>query len=241
MISKTLWVVNYNDVNQFFAAAQEVGVTSVAIRTDNDLRRAIELFHSKSNIKVFGWRWPSAMRDPAMNEAKKVIGLFDVGLDGYYVDPEGAPGKPYDWDRPGLADLATEFCTAISKAAKEKGKPFGVTSHYRANQIFRNLPWTAFFQFATVLLPQAYWRVDDGVVGHGDPSDNYDRSIQAWGAAPGAAGKLIEPMAGELAHSSAADIAEYASTAKARNREGLHFYTYSDSIAAPVLNAITAA
>lgn len=238
MISKTLWVVNYNDVNEFLDRAIAVGAASVAIRTDNDVRKAISLFRP-NNIKVFGWRWPSAKRDAAMTEANKVIGLFDAGLDGYYVDPEGAQGQPYDWNQPGLASLAADFCGAITSSSAAKGKPFGVTSHYRANQVFPQLPWATFFQFATVLLPQAYWHVDGGIVGHGDPSDNYDRSIKAWSAAPGGAGKTIVPMAGELAHPTAAEIAEYASAAKARNIDELHFYAYSDSIAASVWKAMT--
>ena len=237
MTSKTLWVVNYNDVNEFLDKALAVGVTSVAIRTDNDLKKAISVFHSKG-IEVFGWRWPSAKKDPAMNEANKVIGLFNNGLDGYYVDPERAPGQPYDWDQQGLSDLATAFCEAIVSSPGAKGKPFGVTSHYRAKQVFPNLPWAAFFKVATVLLPQAYWRTDGGTIGHGDPGDNYDRSIQAWSTAPGASGKKIVPMAGELAHSNAAEIAEYAAAAKASNIDALHFYAYSDSVAEPVWDAV---
>ena len=59
---KILWVVNYDKLSDFVAEASAAKVTGVAIRTDNDLDAAITAFHAK-NIKVYGWRWPSA---PAM-------------------------------------------------------------------------------------------------------------------------------------------------------------------------------
>ncbi|MFM0125910.1 hypothetical protein P0D73_45025 [Paraburkholderia sp. RL18-101-BIB-B] len=238
MKSKTIWVVNYDDVNQFLDKAVKIGATAVAIRTDNDMVKAINAFHAKG-IKVFGWRWPSAKADPAMNEAKKVVALFGKGLDGYYVDPERKPGKPYDWDQPGLDSLADTFCKAIV-SSMQGDQVFGVTSHYRANKVFPKLPWAAFFKHSTVFLPQAYWRSDGGIIGHGEPQDNYDKSIEAWKAA-GAPVERIVPMAGELTHATAAEIAAYAAAANAKAIESLHFYAYADSVKSSVWNAVAQA
>ena len=193
-MKKILWVVNYDSMQDFLDTAVRVGATGVAIRTDNDVVKAITAFHAPG-IQVFGWRWPSAKRDAAMKEAAKALALFEQGMDGYFVDPEGAPGQPYDWDRPGLAPLAAEFCAMVADAAGPRS--FGVTSHYRGKKVYPKLPWAAFFKRATVLLPQAYWHVDGGVVGHGLPADNYRVSIDFW-QATGGKRALIVPMAGEL-------------------------------------------
>lgn len=233
---KILWVVHYDNVNDFIAQAQNAGATGVAIRTDNNMVKAIQRFHDVG-IKVFGWRWPSAKRDPAMNEANKVAALLQAGLDGYYVDPEGEPGKSYDWNLPGLDQLAHDFCTTIKSAAPDK--ILGVTSHYRAKQLFKNLPWKAFFDHADVLLPQSYWRVEGGVVGHGIPADNYQRGIDAWTAAGGTAARIV-PMAGEIALVKAAEIAQYALAAEAAGRRELHYYTATGSVSDAVWAAIKA-
>ena len=233
---KILWVVNYDKLSDFVAEASAAKVTGVAIRTDNDLDAAITAFHAK-NIKVYGWRWPSAKEDAAMKEAAKAVALFGKGLDGYYVDPEGEKGKPYDWDLPGLGPLAAKFSQTIANAAA--GKPYGVTSHYRGKAQHKNLPWAEFFQHATVLLPQAYWRVEGGVVGHGDPADNYAQALKFWKAA---GGKLerIKPMAGEIAFAKPAEINAYAAAAAANHVSELHFYTATDTVTPAVWAAIAA-
>ncbi len=236
-MEKVLWVVNYDMLDGFAKKAAAVGATAVAIRTDNDISKAIPVFKAK-NIKVYGWRWPSAKVDAAMKEAAKAVGLLAEGMDGYYVDPEGEPGKPYDWDLKGLDKLAEDFCKKITSAAP--GKTFGTTSHYRGNKVFARLPWQSFFKYSTVLLPQAYWRVDGGVVGHGIPKDNYDQSIQFWTTTGGAKEKIV-PMAGELAHVTAAEINQYVSAAKAQGVSELHFYTHQDSVKDSVWNAIKSA
>ena len=94
---KILWVVNYDQLSAFLTQAVAIGATGVAIRTDNDIAGAIPRFHQKG-IKVFGWRWPSAMRDAAMKEANKVVGLYQQGMDGYYVD---SPESPMTGTSPG--------------------------------------------------------------------------------------------------------------------------------------------
>ena len=231
---KILWVVNYDDVTRFVENARQYGATGVAIRTDNDVRKAIDVFHA-AGMEVYGWRWPPALRDPAMKEAELAGDLFAHGLDGYYVDPGGAPGQPFDWDRPGLADLASEFCATVSDAANRR--PFGVTSHYRARAQLPHLPWAAFIEHATVLLPQAYWHVDEGTVGHGDPADNYAVAIKLWEAA-GALHDLIVPMAGALHKATPAEIAAYAAKASAEGVEELHFFADGPSVKASVRTAV---
>jgi hypothetical protein len=231
---KTLWVVGYESLGDFVQKSVDVGVTGVAIRTDNDLTAAIAAFRTK-NIKVYGWRWPSAQRTACMNEAQKVVDLLGAGLAGYFVDPEGAPGKPYDWDQNGLGQLATDFCQMITNAAP--GKPFGTTSHYKAKSVFPNLPWSAFFRFSTVLLPQAYWRSSEGTIGHGDPAENYQVALDSWTNAGGDRAKIV-PMGGELRVSKANEIGAYVAAAKAHNIGSLHFYTYEDGVPDSVWDAV---
>jgi len=233
---KILWVVNYENLGHLLTQVVTIGATGVAIRTDNDIRTALPLFHVR-DIKVFGWRWPSAARAAAMAEAAHAAGLLAQGMDGYYVDPEGAPGEAYDWDLPGLDQVAVEFCQAVTAAGP--GKPFGVTSHFRARAIHPHLPWAAFFTHATVLLPQAYWRVDDGPVHHGRPDENYAMAINAWTQAGGAPGRIV-PMAGEIAHATPAEINLYAQTAQTHGVTSLHFYTDEAAVPGPIWQAIGA-
>lgn len=233
---KILWVVAYDSAQSFLDQAKAVGATGVAIRTDNDIANALPAFHS-AGIEVYGWRWPSANRDPAMLEAKKVAGLLRNGMDGYYVDPEGEPGKPYDWNKPGLAQLASDFCQTVKNAAPDK--PLGVTSHYLAKSIFPNLPWKEFFAYADILLPQSYWRVAGGNVGHGIPGDNYARGIEFWTKAGGEGDKIV-PMGGEIGFAKATEIGAYAAAATAAGRNEVHFYTSLPGINPSVLAAIKA-
>jgi hypothetical protein len=231
---KVLWVVNYPSLDWFVDRATFTKATAVAIRTDNDLEAAIPIFHAKG-IKVYGWRWPSAQRDRAMQEADHVIKLLGKGLDGYYVDPEGEPGKPYDWNQTGLEALAEEFCKKITAAFP--GKAFGTTSHFRAAKIFPKLPWPPFIKYSNVLLPQSYWRVESGTVDGGDPKKNYRTSITDWEASGGAK-NLIVPMAGELAQITAAEIRSYAEEAIAQGVSSLHFYNATPAVKPDVWQAI---
>ena len=234
---KILWVVNYDELSWFVERAQFVRATGVAIRTDNNLENAITRFHDV-DIKVYGWRWPSAHHDPAMKEADKVIKLIGKGLDGYFVDPEGKPGAPFNWDKDGLDELADEFCSAITAASP--GLPFGTTSHYRAKKIYKHLPWKSFFKHSTVFLPQAYWHTDGGIVGHGIPGDNFRVSMDFW-ADTGAPREQILPMAGELHRSTPGEIRLYVQEAKKQHVSCLHFYTAMESVKPAVWNAIAQA
>jgi peptidoglycan hydrolase-like protein with peptidoglycan-binding domain len=234
---KVLWVVSYNSLNQFIGRAVAANATAVAIRTsnDNNIPLAIDAAHA-ANLKIYGWRWPSAKLGPAMAEADRAASFLNQGMDGYFVDPEGEPGQPYDWNQHGLEQLANDFCVRVKNAAGTK--PLGVTSHYRAAAIFPKLPWAAFFQHADVLLPQAYWRVVGGPVGHGDPTENYNRSIQAWVQAGGVQSK-IQPMAGELRSVTGSEITQYATAAQNAGIQSLHFYTDEPGIATGVWDAVT--
>jgi len=234
---KVVWVVNYDDLSWFVERAQFVHATGVAIRTDNNLETAIQRFHDVG-IRVYGWRWPSAHHDPAMKEANKVIKLIGKGLDGYFVDPEGKDGAPYDWNQDNLDELADEFCSAITAASPDL--PFGTTSHYRAKKTYNKLPWRSFFKHSTVFLPQAYWHTDDGIVGHGIPDDNFRVSMDFWESS-GATRAQILPMAGELHHSTANEIRLHVQEAKKQNVSCLHFYTAMKSVKPAVWNAIAEA
>lgn len=236
-VEKIVWVVNYGKVQDFLATALAAKATGVAIRTDNDIAAALPLFADKG-IKVFGWRWPSALRDPAMREADKAATLLGKGMDGYFVDPEGEPGKPWNWDQAGLGGLADEFCSHVRSGSA--GKILGVTSHYRAKAVFPKLPWAQFFAHADVLLPQSYWRTPQGTIGHGLPADNYKRGLDFWSQAGGARSK-IQPMSGELASITASEIALYAAEAAHQQIRTMHFYTAEASVKPAVWNAIAAA
>ena len=234
---KILWVVDYNSLAQFIQRAVTANVTAVAVRTSNNMPEAIAAAHA-ANLKIYGWRWPSATPAGAMAEANRAATLLTQGMDGYFADPEGEPGQPFDWNKPGLGPLADQFCTTIKSAAGTK--PLGVTSHFLAKQRFPNLPWAAFFQHADVLLPQAYWRVTGGPVHHANPVENFRDSIQAWVQAGGAREK-IQPMAGELRRVSGAEIGQYVGEANNQSITTLHFYTDEAGIGQDVWNAIAQA
>ena len=224
--SKTLWAVGYSSLSRFIQIAQSIGASEVAIRTDNNLERAIDRFH-EVGIGVIGWRWPSAERARAMIEADRAKKFFDLGMDGYYVDPEGAPGEHYDWDQQGLEGGASDFCSAIVAAAA--GRRFGVTSHFRGKFQHRNLPWAQFFEQADVLLPQSYWRTSKGTVKGGDPAANYREGISSW-VATGGSLSLICPMAGELASVQGVELNSYGAQATQSGVAAGHFYTYDDKV-----------
>lgn len=234
---KTIWVVNYDKLDDFVEKCVSVGASSVAIRTDNDLVKAIPAFHKK-NISVFGWRWPSAKRDTAMREADKVAQLLKQEMDGYYVDPEGAKGQPYDWDQSGLEQLASDFCERIRSA--DPDKTFGVTSHYLGKKVFGKLPWSTYFKYANVFLPQAYWRSTQGVIGHGIPEDNFRMAQECWQKI-GAPKEKIFPMAGELGVATASEIDAYVKEAARQEISSLHFYTFEESVKDSVWSAVAKA
>ena len=233
---KILWVVDYNSLAQFIQRALKAKVTAVAVRTSNNMPEAIAAAHA-ANLKIYGWRWPSAKPGPAMAEADNAATFLSQGMDGYFVDPEGSDGNN-NWNQSGLAQLANDFCTRVKEAAGTK--PLGVTSHFRAKQIFPNLPWSSFFAHADVLLPQAYWRVAEGPVHHANPVENFRDSIDAWIAAGGAKEK-IQPMAGELRRVTGAEVGQHVSEARNQGITTLHFYTDEAGITQDVWDAIAQA
>jgi Bacterial SH3 domain len=246
-IEKVLWVVEYDDLQWFVERAVKVKATAVAIRTSNkNLEQAISTFHGKG-IKVYGWRWPLAQKNDSsstrklgtLEEAARVVGLIDKGLDGYYVDPECDRQSDLNcWDKDGLENLAKEFCKIITD--KLAGKPFGVTSHFRGDATFPKLPWQSFFSFANVFLPQAYWKASFGTIGSGKPAENYRSSLDRW-EATGAPRSKIVPMAGELDSSTAAQIDEYAAEAKNQGVTSLHFYAATKTVKSEVWDAVARA
>ena len=236
--SKVLWVVNYDKLDDFYAEATEIGVTGVAIRSDNNLIAAIKKFKA-AGVNVYGWRWPSSQTDACMKEAEKIGDLLaNHGLDGYFVDPEGAKGKPYDWDRPGLGNLASDFMGTLRQAGPSKR--LGVTSHYLAKFCFPSIPWSAFFAHADVLLPQSYWRSTEGIIGHGDPGDNYSVGIDRWKRTGGMVDKIV-PMGGELGSTTAKELNSHVAAASARGIDELHFYASEPTVKQVVWEAVRAA
>jgi len=122
LTSKFLWIVNMNTETSetaFSKHALAIGATGVCIRTSSKrFPGTIKRFHDL-NMKVYAWRWPSASKVGALNEAKNVAkNLIPAGLDGYIVDPESdKAGAANDWNRSKLAPLAAEFCSTIKDAA----------------------------------------------------------------------------------------------------------------------------
>lgn len=235
---KILWVVNYSTINKFIDRADRAGATAVAIRTDNKIETAIQRFHAKG-VKVYGWRWPSAQPHRAMMQAEHAARLLrEAGMDGYFVDPEGAPDQLYDWDRNGLESLADDFCQTV-----REGNPaarFGVTSHFKARLVHPRLPFATFFAHADVLLRQVYWRVAGGNVAYGNPAENYRNAFTHWTNAGGSIDRIV-PMAGEIALTTAAKIEDHADAASEAGRTELHFYTALPTVPDAVWTAIRSA
>lgn len=236
--SKTLWVVDFTDITPIINTAVTIGASDLAIRTSSDLSLAIQPCHD-NGIRLHGWRWPSAGRPQAMAEADRAATWLAAGMDGYIIDVEGAPGEPYDWDQPGLEQLATDFCAALVLAGAGTGKLLGLTSHYRAAAVFPKLPWAQFIASATVLLPQAYWHVAKGNVGTGNPIRNFDASVAAWKAIGGAE-SLIAPMAGELVHVTPQEVDDYCARVETTALKAGHFYVDTGGVADDVWAAIAA-
>jgi hypothetical protein len=231
---KFLWVVSFSNLDWLIGRAQTAQATSVVIRTDNSFDPAIKKFHDL-NIKVYGWRRPSAQLKPALGQAEALVKLMDKGLDGFIADPEGEPGASYDWDQDGLENIADAFCKTITTS--HSNRLFGTTSHYRGKKTFKKLPWAQFFKYRTGFFPQSYWRVSDGPVGHGKPDENYRNGISAW-KETGAPENQIVPMAGEIDNVTPKEIATYAGAASAAGVKELHFHTTTGSVKREVWEAI---
>lgn len=188
--------------------AKAARATAVAVRTTaTNFDLSIPTFHNAA-LKVLAWCWPPVDRERALDQARQVVELMRIGLDGFIVDPEGDIQRPQiNWDLEGLDELAREYCSTIRDAFPDK--LFGTTSHYRAKRIFRNLPWGAFVESSDRVYPQAYWRVQTAggprPVGSGRPRPNYSVALSAWQEAGAAAG-IIVPMAGEICLARPAEV-----------------------------------
>jgi hypothetical protein len=174
--------------------------------------------------------------------AKKLI---PAGLDGYIADPESDGPGVNDWNKPGLEQLATDFCGTVKKAAR-KGFIFGVTSgcNYPAPRMKPHIPWKEFFTASDVLLPQCYWRWTSpatgkpGKINGGTPAKAIAKGVPAWKAK--SLGKPIVPMAGEIDVVLADEIKAYGKALQTSGlREG-HFYADTGDIPIANLAAIQA-
>jgi hypothetical protein len=250
--TKVLWVVNIANATAeaaIAAHAQAAGIDTVCIRsTSADLANAIGRFHGRG-FKVYSWRWPAmkpttvAAHYFAPDEANFVVDkLIPAGLDGYIADPESdQDGAVNDWDVAGLGTLAKAFCDRIKQGAADAGLVnfrFGVTSGCGYPSDRTKMPWAEFVAASNVLLPQSYWRVTGGSANGGTPDKAITRGLTAW--KPIAQGKPIVPMAGELAHITAAELAAYGNRMQSENIPEGHFYVDTGTISAAVWTAIAA-
>ena len=240
--NKVLWVVNLPSIHALVQQAQSVKATAVAIRTTaNNFGESIPAFHDEG-IQVLGWRFPPTVRSIALDQAQHVVELMQLELDGFIVDPEGHEKSSLNWDQPGLADLAEQYCTIIRTAFP--GKLFGTTSDHRAARVYPRLTWEAFINNSDKVYPQAYWRMqtDHGPrpVGKGRPQPNYDVALSAWEQVGAEAGKII-PMAGEIALAKQGEIESYVAAAATNGVNELHFYAADEGVPMSVFQSIAAA
>lgn len=238
MATKVLWTVRVPSLDGLIKRAQGAGVRVVCIRTDyNNFSTAIPRCLS-AGIEVWAWRWPATSRQRLMAEADRVKVLAGLGLAGYVVDPEQEPRAIFNWARPGLSELAEEFCAGVKAALG--GRRFGVTSHYRAARTWPDLPWGSFIGPSDRCYPQAYWRAmlanGPAPIGKG-PDKNYEVALNAWQEA-GAVRAEIVPMAGEIALAKPAEIAAYGQAARRNGVAELHFYCDQPTVPAAIWQAI---
>lgn len=235
---KILWIVGMTNQaveNRLRAHALAIGADGVCIRTTNaSLPGAIGRFHA-AGLKVYGWRWPAVVPTSgpnhynAVKEAQYVAAhLIPGGLDGYIADPESDAGSANnDWNRPGLAQLAHDYCHIIRQAAGPQFA-FGVTSGciYPTNR--PNIPWAEFVAASHALFPQTYWRARLGPAGAptdingGTPAEAIARGIQSWAAI--AHGKPVIPMAGEIDVCTPQELTAYGNRVKQLGINQFHFY-----------------
>jgi hypothetical protein len=219
LAKKVLWIVNMNSEaaeTAFSKHALAIGATAVCIRTSSKrLPAAIKRFHG-IGIKVFAWRWPSASKAGAENEANNVAKkLIPGGLDGYIVDPESdKAGAANDWHRAELAPLA-------------------------------HIPWKEFYTASDVLLPQTYWRWTNPTTGKkgqkingGTPAKAFAKGVPAWKAK--SLGKPIVPMAGEVDVVTEQEIAAYGAALQNMGVDEGHFYADNNKISVKNLAAMQA-
>jgi hypothetical protein len=252
MLKKMLWIAFHHQPDDLVKTAHYIGAWAVAVRTANPLDRTIIGKYHAAGLKVYGWLFPSVIEGQgqyvSVEAAHVAKDLIPAGLDGYFIDPEGA-ADPRNWDQTGLDQVARGFCkTVLDAVPPGRVFQFGLTSHYRARDTYPNLPWDAFLPSCDLLVPQSYWRYrdDDGTVkdeGNG-PAANYRQGVTCWARLHGR-GKII-PMAGELGVVNAPDLIIHAQTAAGRDlgtalTDGIEteLYYYTDDLTIPQANLDT--
>jgi hypothetical protein len=246
---KVLWIVNMNtDASEksFAKHALACAADTVCIQTSsNRLPDAISDF-KKLGMSVYAWRWPSSIPTRAMAEANMVAKkLIPAGLDGYIADPESDGPGANDWNKPGLEQLAADFCATI-KGGTGKNFRFGVTSgcSYPAPNMKPHIPWKQFFSASDILLPQCYWRWTSpatgkpGKINGGTPAKAIAKGVPAWKAK--SLGKPVVPMAGEIDVVLPDEIKEYGQAIEASGVMEGHFYADTGDIPVANLAAIQA-
>ncbi|WP_321796351.1 hypothetical protein [Burkholderia sp. BCC1988] len=237
---KILWAIDVPNIDTLIQRATQCGFGAVCVRTSyTDFADLIPAMKENS-IDVLGWRYPPTDPHAAHQQALDTAQIVQLGLDGFIVDPEGDSRSLYNWNHPGLAAVADDYCSTIRQA--NPTMLFGVTSHYLAAKPYPALPWATFLQYSDAVYPQAYWRADTdhGPISIGTgPSSNYIASLSAWGNIGAAAGKIF-PMAGELGSVKGShEIQQYATAADSNNITELHFYVNDNTVDQFVWDAIS--
>jgi hypothetical protein len=240
---KILWIVNMNteaSETSFAKHALACGANTVCIRTSSKRFPDTIARFKRLGMQVYAWRWPSSVPTRAMAEADFVAKkLIPKGLDGYIADPESDGPGANDWNKPGLEQLATDFCSTITTVAPN-GFVLGITSgcSYPAPNMKPKIPWKQFFQASDVLLPQCYWRWTSpstgkpGKINGGTPAKAIAKGVPAWKAK--SLGKPVVPMAGEIDVVTPDEIADFGVALAASGISEGHFYADTGDI--PVVN-----
>jgi hypothetical protein len=251
---KVLWTVRMPTPaaeQQLLDHALAAGCEAVAIRTSNSrLVGAIPRFHA-AGVKVFGWRWPAKqpVTGPAnyyaIDQANFIAKtLIPVGLDGFYADIESDNDrKENDWDSATLAPLARDFC-AIIRAAAGPSFELSITAGCAQPTGNPHIPWAEFALACDAAAPQTYWRRTNPTTGlpedihGGTPASSFGKAMKSW--AGHFAGKAVEPIMGELAVITPAEISEFGRVASGHGVRRIHAYTEGNAVPTANLEAIAA-
>ncbi len=260
--TKALWVEDLDtpaEQAEMLQQAAAIGANMLCVRTNSALLHGLIPTLKGQGFKVYGWRYPqtentggnSSPNPPnnsyAPNEAAYVANtLIPAGLDGYIMDIESDDNKtaPHPWldcdrtDR-NLTQLATDYANTLKSAGANCGRSFvlGLTSHANAFNIYPGTPWKPFIDVSDVLMPQAYWRFDDGncvTENGGTPTSAISISYADYSQwrVP------ILPIGGEMKCSTGAEMTSFGQLIAVKGITEGHFYTSTDNIPQEVFAAI---